>query len=125
MNRRLILMASLALVAGCASPAPRILTPSGAPLSELEPLYGAAAGRTALTITVASNGCTRKEDFAFFVDQKGSGPTLACGRKRLDTCQSFAMGKVELTFSYGELGLADRTAIFLLNPLYPWTGPGL
>ena len=44
--------------------------------------------------------------------------------KRLDPCKSFAMGHTDLTFSYAELGIGPRTPLFLLNPFYPWTGPG-
>lgn len=117
MNRRFLLVAGLALVSGCATAAPRVL-------SELEPLYSASAGREALTIRVASNGCTRKEDFSFFVERKGEAMTLAFGRKRLDPCRSFAMGHTDLTFTYEELGVAQRMPLFLLNPLAAWTGPG-
>ena len=93
-------------------------------LSELEPLYRAEAGREALIISVASNGCTAKADFAFYVERKGEAVALAFGRKRVDTCQSFAMGRTDLTFTWAELGVAPRTAVFLLNPLVGWTGPG-
>ena len=124
MHRRLLLIGALSLLAGCATAAPPIVAPAGSSLAELEPLYSASAGREALTIRVASNGCTRKEDFAFFVEKKGDAVTLAFGRKRLDPCKSFAMGHTDLTFTYAELGGAGRTPIFLLNPFYPWTGPG-
>jgi len=123
MNRRLFVLAAVAL-AGCASlPPPKIVAP-GSGLGELEALYAARAGRDALTIRVASNGCTKKADFAFYVERNGQAVTLAFGRKRLDTCRSFAMGHEDLTFSWAELGLAGRSPVFLLNPLVAWTGPG-
>jgi hypothetical protein len=90
----------------------------------LEPLYSASAGRDEITIRVASIGCTQKADFAFFIDRKGSEITLAFARKRLDRCQSFAMGHTDLSFSYAELELAPHVTFFLLNPLVAWTGPG-
>lgn len=117
MNRRLMILASLGLLAGCATVAPSAL-------GELEPLYSAKAARDGITIQVSSNGCTQKEDFAFFVERKGGEVTLAFGRKRLDRCQSFAMGRTELSFSYAELGVAPRTPLFVLNPFVAWTGPG-
>jgi hypothetical protein len=124
MNRRLFLVAALAL-AGCASlPSTRIVAPAGSALSELEPLYAAHAGHGALTIRVSSNGCTTKADFAFYVERKGDAVTLAFGRKRIDDCKSFAAGHTDLTFTWAELGVAPRAPVFLLNPLVAWTGPG-
>jgi hypothetical protein len=122
MNRRVLLLAALALC-GCAT-TPPVVTPAAPALAELEPLYRADAGRDALTISVASNGCTAKADFAFYVERRGQSVTLAFGRKRIDTCKSFAMGKTELTFTWAELGVEPRTPVFLLNPLLAWTGPG-
>lgn len=124
MNRRLFLVAALAL-GGCATTAePPAITPASAVLGELEPLYAAQAGRQALTIRVASNGCTAKADFAFYVERRGEAVTLAFGRKRIDPCKAFAMGQAELAFTWEELGLSPRTPVYLLNPLAAWTGPG-
>lgn len=123
MNRRILLLTGLVLLAGCATPAP-VVTPAPSSLAELEPLYAAKAAREALIISVASNGCTKKEDFAFYVERKGEAVTLAFGRKRLDPCRSFAMGRAELAFTYEELGVTGRTPLFLLNPVTAWTGPG-
>jgi len=122
MNRRLFLVASLAL-AGCATlPAPR--PKPQPPFAELEPLYAARAGRDGLTLRVASNGCTAKADFAFYLDRKGEAAQIAFARRKLDACKSFAQGSSEITFSWSELGLEPRTPVFLLNPLVAWTGPG-
>ena len=100
------------------------MTPGGPALSELEPLYRADAGRETLTISVASNGCTTRSDFAFFVERRGQAVSLAFGRKRVDSCKSFAMGRIDLTFTWAELGVAPRSPVFLLNPLVAWSGPG-
>jgi hypothetical protein len=124
MNRRFLLLAALAL-GGCATVRrPPTVAPSPGPLRELEPLYAAQAGRDALTIQVASNGCTGKADFAFYVERRGEAVTLAFGRRHVDACKSFAQGKAELVFTWEELGLAPRTPVFLLNPMAAWTGPG-
>ena len=137
MHRRAFILAALAL-SGCASAPPTVAPPivpapparaptataATSPLAELEPLYRADAGREALTISVASHGCTTKGDFAFYVERKGEAVTLAFGRKRIDSCKSFAMGKTELSFTWAELGVPPRTQVFLLNPVTPWTGPG-
>lgn len=123
MNRRAFVLAALAL-SGCATGGVRVVAPPNSSLSELEPLYRADAGREAITISVASNGCTAKADFAFFVERKGEALTLAFGRKRIDTCRSFAMGRTDLSFTWAELGVPARSQVFLLNPLTAWTGPG-
>ena len=121
MDRRYFLLAAMAL-GGCATVAAPPMAPRA--LSELEALYGAQAGRDALTIQVSSNGCTAKSDFAFFVERRGEAVTLAFGRKRVDACKSFAQGKTELVFTWEELGLSPRTPVMLLNPLTAWIGPG-
>jgi hypothetical protein len=123
MDRRMFLSAALTL-SGCATGGVRVSAPAGAGLSELEPLYRAEAGREAITISVASNGCTAKADFAFYVERKGRAVSLAFGRKRIDTCKSFAMGRTDIAFTWAELGVPPRTEVFLLNPLTAWTGPG-
>jgi hypothetical protein len=124
MNRRLFVLAALAL-GGCATvAAPPTITPAAGAYGELEPLYSAQAGREALTIRVGSNGCTGKADFAFYVERRGDGAALAFARKRVDPCKSFAQGKTELVFTWEELGLAPRAPVFLLNPVTAWTGPG-
>jgi hypothetical protein len=122
MNRRLFLLASLAL-SGCATLAPTSAGPPP-PLAELEPLYSAVAGREALTIRVASNGCTAKPDFAFYVERRGGSATIAFARKRVDACKSFAQGQTEIAFAWSELGLDAKAPVFLLNPVTAWTGPG-
>jgi hypothetical protein len=125
MNRRLFLiLAAGATLAACTAGPTRMVPPPGAGFEELEPLYAVSAGREALTISVSSSGCTRKEDFAFFVERRSGAVSLSFGRRRLDTCQSFAMGRTDLTFSYAELGVAPNSRFFVMNPLAAWTGPG-
>ena len=124
MNRRWLMIAGLGLLAGCAASGAPVLHPAQAAHPELERLYAARAGREALVIEVASNGCTAKPDFAFYVERAGEAATLSFARKRLDSCRSFAMGKTELSFTWAELGLDPRRPVFLLNPLAAWTGPG-
>ena len=75
-------------------------------------------------ISVASNGCTTKDDFAFRLERRGEALTLAFARRRLDTCKAFAQGRAELTFGWDELGVPRGAPLFLLNPLVAWTGPG-
>jgi hypothetical protein len=122
MNRRSIMLAALAL-AGCASAPRRLLSPTEAALPELEPLYGADAGRDGITISVASSGCTAKADFTFYVERRGGNLGLAFARRRLDTCKSLAVGRTELAFAWAELGVDPRRSVFLLNPLVAWAGP--
>lgn len=123
MNRRLVLIAGTLLLSGCATLQP-VAAPAGAGFELLEPLYSATAGRDMLAIRVASNGCTKKEDFAVFVEKTLAGPRIAFGRKTLDRCRSFAKGQIELMFTWSELGLDGRAPVFVANPLVSWTGPG-
>ncbi len=118
------MIAGLTLLSGCAAGARPVLTPVEAVHPELEPVYSARAGRETLTFEVASNGCTQKADFAFYVERGGAVVTLSLARKRLDPCRSFAMGKTALIFTWAELGLDPQAPVFLLNPLSAWTGPG-
>lgn len=122
MNRRGLLLGFGALtLAGCAATG----RPSAvrADPSELEPLYAVNAGREGLIVRAASNGCTRREDFAVYVDRTRDLPTLLFGRKRLDTCKSFAAGHADLVFTWGELGLEPAAPFSLLNPLAAFPGP--
>jgi hypothetical protein len=137
MNRRMFVLAALVLT-GCATAGPQAAKPASTPappqaptrpltsaapvLAELEPLYAAQAGRDTITIRVSSNGCTSRGDFAFYVERRGDAVTLAFGRRRIDTCRSFAMGYTDIVFTWAELGLAPRTPVFLLNPLMDWIG---
>jgi len=114
-DRRLFLTAAVAL-AGCATlPAPRPV--SSPPYAELEPVYGATAGRGGLTLRVASNGCTSRPDFTFYVEKQRGAVQIAFARRRIDACKSAAPGTTELTFTWAELGLDPRNPVFLLNPL--------
>jgi hypothetical protein len=136
-NRRIFLLATLAL-GGCASapaapptPAPstpgptRLPTPTPvpptaapqppAPLAELEPLYSLVAGRDGLAIQVSSHGCTSKADFTFYVQRRSGFVSLAFARRRVDACKT--LGRAEITFTWAELGLDARTPVFLLNPI--------
>jgi hypothetical protein len=124
MNRRLFVLAALAL-GGCATVAVRPVVVAGPRVfGELEPLYAAQAGREALTIQVGSNGCTARADFVFYVERRGDGAAVAFARKHVDACKSFAQGRAELAFTWEELGLGPRAPVFLLNPVTAWTGPG-
>jgi hypothetical protein len=124
MNRRgLLLCAGALALAGCATGPLPSTTGKGADPSELEALYAVTPGRDGLVVRVASNGCTTKEDFAFYVERKGALPALAFGRRRLDTCRSFVAAEADLAFSWAELGLTPRDQFALLNPLTTFPGP--
>jgi hypothetical protein len=119
MDRRLFVLAALAL-GGCATvPGARLVASGSMTLGELEPLYAVQKAREGLRIKVASNGCTAKADLAFYVERRGDIVALAFGRKQVDACKSSVKGHTELTFTWEELGLARRAPILLLNPIAP------
>ncbi|WP_293369652.1 hypothetical protein [Phenylobacterium sp.] len=113
MNRRCFVLAALAL-GGCATIPPPAVAPG--PLGELEPLYAVETGREGLTIRVASGGCTARPDFTFYVDRRAGAVSLAFARKHVDVCKT-GPGQAEVAFTWAELGLAQRTSVFLLNPV--------
>jgi hypothetical protein len=113
MDRRCFVLAALAL-GGCATLGTPAASPG--PLAELEPLYAVATGREGLTIRVATGGCTARPDFAFYVDRRVEGVSLAFARKRVDVCKT-APSQTDVAFTWAELGLTPRTPVFLLNPI--------
>ncbi len=104
--------AALAL-SGCAA-APRLK--AGQTLPELEPLLAARADRQGLTITVASRGCTRREDFVFRVEPRGRDLAVAFARRRLDVCRGPDAAPLDLRFDYAELGVNPGQDLIILNP---------
>ena len=121
MQRRALLTAGLFLISGCATPSAISFAPEA--LGELEALYAVRATRGGVVIEVASNGCTRRDDFTAFVQAKGAGMAIAFARKRLDNCKAFARGRTALTFTYVDLGVRRGQAISVLNPVAAWVGP--
>lgn len=104
--------AALAL-SGCAT-AP-MLKP-GETLPELERLLAVVADADGVTITVASRGCTRREDFVFRGEPRGRDLAVAFARRRLDVCRIPDAAPVALRFSRAELGLRPSQSLVILNP---------
>jgi hypothetical protein len=67
---------------------------------------------------VASNGCTARPDFTFYLERKAGSVQIAFARKQIDACKS-PKATAELAFSWADLGLSPGTPVFLLNPLAP------
>ena len=115
MDRRIFLAGALAL-SGCATLPPPTAAPSFGPFAELEPIFAARMGPEGISIRVASNGCTTRDDFAAHLQRQGGLAGLAFGRKRLDTCTAVPASTALLTFGWSELGLSPGTPVVLLNP---------
>jgi hypothetical protein len=113
MDRRGFVLAALAL-GGCATLAPPAAAPG--PLGELEPLYAVETSRDGLSIRVATGGCTARPDFAFYVDRRAGAVSVAFARRHVDICKT-GPGRVEVAFTWTELGLALGTPVLLLNPM--------
>ena len=118
MNRRLFLLAGLATLSACATRPVLVAAPQSSRLEELEPIYGVTSDWRGLTITVATRGCTRKEDFVFFVDRHIGTAGIAFARRRLETCPTSPRpARAAIQFSFSELHLTAGTQIYVLNPV--------
>lgn len=120
MHRR-ALLGGLAALSGFAT-ALWAQTPAPAFDAELlEPLYAARASALALTLRVASTGCTTKADFAVHVDRSSALPAIALARKPVLACglAKTSATPLDLVFTYEELGLIRGTSAQVLNPLAP------
>jgi hypothetical protein len=116
-RRRLLATGLLLVLGGCAtSRGVTLVLDATGETAELEALRAVAAGPDGLTLRVSTNGCTRKEDFAFYVDHATTPPTVAFARKRVDSCHG-AAGDVALGFSYAELGVPGQGRLAVLNPV--------
>lgn len=115
MDRRIFLAGAFAL-SGCATLPPSTAAPSFGPFAELEPIFAARTGPEGISIRVASNGCTTRDDFAVHRQRQGGLVGLAFGRKRLDTCTAVPESTAVLAFSWSELGLSPGTPVVVLNP---------
>jgi hypothetical protein len=118
LDRRGLLATGLLLaLGGCAtSRGVTLVMDATGETAELEALKAITAGPDGLTLRVVSSGCTRKEDFAFYLDHAATPPTVAFARKRVDVCHG-ALGEVVLAFSYTELGVAGQGRLAVLNPV--------
>ena len=117
MNRRLFLLAGLATLSGCATPAIEVATPAGATLGELEPLYAVSADWRGVTITVSTRGCARREDFTVHAEPRGGAVALAFARRRVETCRTGARARAQITFPWRDLRVPSGARFFVLNPV--------
>lgn len=112
-DRRVLILAGLSMLAGCATSPVRLAPPDHA-LLELEPVYAVRSDVFGLTVQVGTSGCTRRQDFRTFLERQGGTARLAIGRLRLDRCGHPARARIR--FSYGELGVRPGEPVVLLNP---------
>ena len=97
---------------------PRVIAPDPVtPPPELEAVRSVVVGRRGLTLRVVSHGCTRKADFAWFVERRAGVTTLAFGRKRVEACGRGRAGEAALAFSFKDLGIDPDEPVVVLNPL--------
>ncbi|WP_165188862.1 hypothetical protein [Caulobacter soli] len=117
-DRRRLLAAGLFLaLGGCAGRGGvTLVARPGQDATELEALSAVEADASGLTLRVASTGCTKRDDFTFYVDRSGPQPAVAFARKRLDLCRR-APTTTTLRFSYQELGVSGQGRLAVLNPV--------
>jgi len=117
-RRRLLTGGLLLVLGGCATSGGGVtlVAGKGQDAGELEALNAVEADASGLTLSVASTGCTTRDDFTFYVDRSGAQPAVAFARKRLDLCRR-APTTVDVRFSYQELGLPGQGRLAVLNPV--------
>src|SRR5665213_520544 len=109
MTPNMFLAGLMAVLTGTAHPTPAPQKP------RLEPIYSFTVTRTGLTVVVASNGCTHKEDFAPRTSGPGRNAVIGFYRKRPDTCRPVAAGHAELRYGFAELALTPNVRLKVLN----------
>ena len=83
----------------------------------IEPVYAVTAGRSGVTVRLASGGCTRKADLTVALSTKPPRPLLLIARRRPDACRTSPGGAVDVVWSYAELGIKPGQAFSVANPL--------
>ena len=92
--------------------------PGGIPA--LMPIYGVLAGGQGVTVQLPANGCNlTKSDFTVAISRSAERPTILITRRRLGGSLVLCKGQpmVDITWTYGDLGLAAGQPFSLANPL--------
>jgi hypothetical protein len=116
----LILLALAGCAAASGGPVSAVWTPFEPPPDApavLEPVLAFSSSEGGVSVRLPSNGCTYKADVLTYVVRRGPAAHVAFARRKPDLCPSYAPVPVDVTFMFGELGLPDRTPVFVLNPL--------
>jgi hypothetical protein len=119
LNPHLIMVGLMAALTGQAHAAPAQTKP------RLEPIYSLTVTRTGLIVTVPSNGCTRKEDFAARTSGPGRNAVIGFYRRRPDMCRALVAGHAELRYVFAELALTPNVKLKVLNEFTADPSPGV
>ncbi len=115
-RRGLLATGLLMALGGCATPDHRVISAAaGSEASGLEAVK-VKAEPSLLSVEAKSGGCSRKEDFTFYVERTDEMATIAFARKRLDPCEE-PNATIVMYFTYWELGLEHEARIKVLNPV--------
>lgn len=90
---------------------------SDAGVGELETVKGVSIERDALVVRVASNGCTKVEDFTVDSSTREGLTTLTLKRKRPDLCRALLAEGVDLRFPLDPYGVDRGGKVRVRNPL--------
>lgn len=82
---------------------------------KLETIYGYELGDSALGVVVMSTGCTRPEDFAIEVRERGDRCELKIYRQRPDRCRRAPMLK-QLVLEWTASEACRNRELILMNP---------
>ncbi len=74
-------------------------------------VMGSVVDSRGVTVTARSNGCTDKTSFDADVDREDGVYEIRFERIRADNCRALLRDGVELTWTYGELGIPDGASV--------------
>jgi hypothetical protein len=92
--------------------------PGGVP--PLMPIYGVSAGGQGVTVQLPANGCNlTKSDFTVAISRSAERPTVLIARRRGAGSPVLCKGqpRVDITWSYADLGLSAGQPFSVANPL--------
>lgn len=88
----------------------------------MEPLHAVSITDSTITISVTSNGCTKKEHFDFVADAEHSHQFIVV-RNKYDGCRRVPE-RLSFKYAFSEIGLAEKIDVTIKNPIIAFKKQG-